>query len=135
MRHFVRQQISKLLGHLAFEVHSGLKSPTEERVHDLRVAIRRLQAALGAFDEFLPKRRTRLVRKQLRGLLRAAGAVRDRDIAIELLSATGAAEEDTLLAQLLAERQQAAADLTGELRILEKQGYSARWRDALELPR
>jgi CHAD domain-containing protein len=75
------------------------------------------------------------VRKQLRKLLEAAGAVRDRDIALDLLAATGATDEDALLARLRVERSEAARELAARLRGLEKRGYSARWREALELPR
>jgi CHAD domain-containing protein len=135
MRDFVRQQIARLLGRLAFEIHGGARALDVDRVHDLRVAARRLLAALGSFDPFLPHRRARQVRKQLRKLLEAAGAVRDRDIALDLLAATGATDEDALLARLRVERSEAARELAARLRGLEKRGYSARWREALELPR
>ncbi len=58
-----------------------------EAVHDLRVALRRLRAALGGLAEFLPRRALRAARKPARRLLRALGAARDADVQIETLAA------------------------------------------------
>lgn len=76
-----------------------------EAVHDLRVATRRLRAALRVFADYLP-RPVRL-RRGLRRLARRLGAVRDRDIVAALL--------EVQLAQHLGEdeRRRLAALLRG----------------------
>ncbi|MFN7020369.1 MAG: CHAD domain-containing protein [Phycisphaerales bacterium] len=56
-------------------------------VHQLRVAVRRAEAALHGFADVLPKRRCRRTLKRLRRVRRAAGRARDLDVLIELLAA------------------------------------------------
>lgn len=51
-----------------------------EYVHQLRVATRRAGAALDVFDPLLPSKRTRMMKKHLRRIRRAAGAARDLDV-------------------------------------------------------
>ncbi len=51
-----------------------------EHLHDMRVATRRLRAALRVFGEALPSRRTRSLRRDLSWLGGALGAVRDLDV-------------------------------------------------------
>ncbi len=62
------------------------------RVHQLRVAIRRADAAIGAFDDLLGRKAVRSMRRRLRRLRRAAGHVRDLDVGIEMLEAAAADE-------------------------------------------
>lgn len=62
------------------------KAPADaETVHELRVAIRRYDAALATFAPFLPEHRIQRVRKLLRRVRRAAGDVRDLDVLRERL--------------------------------------------------
>jgi CHAD domain-containing protein len=56
-----------------------------ERVHDMRVATRRLRAALEMFEPCFPRRRYRRARKRIKALADALGERRDRDVAIERL--------------------------------------------------
>jgi CHAD domain-containing protein len=56
----------------------------EAAVHDMRVATRRLRAALHLFREHLPARRSKRLRQELRWLAANLGRVRDLDV----LSAT-----------------------------------------------
>ncbi len=51
-----------------------------ENVHQLRVFVRRTTAALEIFDAWLPKRRGRWVRKQVKRVRKAAGPARDLDV-------------------------------------------------------
>ncbi len=59
-----------------------LKTMDAEAVHDLRVATRRLRAALRLFRPDLPEKRYRRVRDGLRETAQALGAVRDLDVAL-----------------------------------------------------
>ena len=54
-----------------------------ERVHDMRVATRRLQAALAVFGKCFPRERRRVATKQVKALADALGERRDPDVSIE----------------------------------------------------
>lgn len=54
-----------------------------ERVHDMRVATRRLRAALEVFAPCFPRKRHRKALKRVKRLADALGERRDRDVAIE----------------------------------------------------
>jgi CHAD domain-containing protein len=57
-----------------------------ERVHDMRVATRRLRAALEVFAPCFPAKRHRKALKRVKRLADALGERRDRDVAIEFLA-------------------------------------------------
>jgi len=85
-----------------------------ERLHDMRVATRRLRAALEVFDSCFPRKRRRRALKRVKKLADALGERRDRDVAIEFL---GGLEAETpqadraglaaLVERLRAEQRQA----------------------------
>lgn len=56
-----------------------------ERVHDMRVATRRLRAALEVFAPAFPAKRRRRALKKVKSLADALGARRDADVEIALL--------------------------------------------------
>ncbi|HWA55271.1 MAG TPA: CHAD domain-containing protein [Solirubrobacterales bacterium] len=56
-----------------------------ERVHDMRVATRRLRAALEIFEPCFPPKRHRKALKKVKALADALGERRDADVEIELL--------------------------------------------------
>ena len=56
-----------------------------EQVHDMRVATRRLQAAMEVFRKCFPRKRRRAALKQVRALADALGERRDPDVSIESL--------------------------------------------------
>jgi CHAD domain-containing protein len=56
-----------------------------ERVHDMRVATRRLRAALEVFEPCFPRKRRRKALKQVKALADALGERRDADVQIALL--------------------------------------------------
>lgn len=56
-----------------------------ERVHDMRVATRRLRAAMEVFEPCFPRKRHRKALKRVKTLADALGERRDRDVTIELL--------------------------------------------------
>ena len=58
-----------------------------EPVHDMRVATRRLRAALEMFRPCFPRKRYRAALKPLKALADALGERRDRDVSIEFLEA------------------------------------------------
>jgi CHAD domain-containing protein len=58
-----------------------------EHLHDMRVATRRLRAALEVFAPCFPRKRHRKALKRVKELADALGERRDRDVAIESLQA------------------------------------------------
>src|SRR5688500_7393638 len=71
---------------LADEAHDVLDVGDIERVHDMRVATRRLRAALEVFAPCFPKKRFRAALKEVKALADALGERRDRDVTIAALS-------------------------------------------------
>ncbi len=89
-----------------------------EGVHDMRVATRRLRAALEIFESCFPPKRHRKVLKRVKALADALGGRRDLDVEIELLESV---EDETadhdrealreLIEDLRARQRQANNDL------------------------
>ena len=89
-----------------------------EPLHDMRVATRRLRAALEVYAPCFPSKRHRKALKRVKKLADALGERRDRDVAIEFLTgfageapdADGAAIE-ALIERLRREQLQANEEL------------------------
>jgi CHAD domain-containing protein len=62
-----------------------------ERVHDMRVATRRLRAALEVFEPCFPPKRFRAALREVKELADALGERRDRDVTIAALGEFAAA--------------------------------------------
>ncbi len=79
-----------------------------ERVHDMRVATRRLRAALEVFEPCFPRKRWRKALKRVKALADALGVRRDLDVEIELL--------ESLAGDVASEDKEALTSLIEELR-------------------
>lgn len=89
-----------------------------ERVHDMRVATRRLRAALEIFEPCFPAKRHRKALKKVKGLADALGERRDADVEIGTLEALmdEAAEADrTALRELIEQRRARQREANEEL--------------------
>ena len=89
-----------------------------ERVHDMRVATRRLRAALEVFAPCFPRKRHRKALKRVKRLADALGERRDLDVEIELLegcrdevAGEDAASLEALIEDLRARQRRANDDL------------------------
>lgn len=89
-----------------------------EGVHDMRVATRRLRAALEVFEPCFPRKRYRAALREVKALADALGERRDRDVTIVSLRKFAAAvdQEDQpglegLIARIRAEQADANRDL------------------------
>jgi CHAD domain-containing protein len=76
------ERLLRILGAAARRAH---ESADAEAVHDLRVATRRLDAALDLWRDVLKPRRRKLARRGLRGLRRELGRARELEVAVALL--------------------------------------------------
>ena len=65
---------------------SGRSDNGAEVVHQLRIWTRRAAAALSLFDEVLPRRRAKRLKRKLRQIRRTAGEARDCDVLSEQLA-------------------------------------------------
>ncbi len=88
-----------------------------ERVHDMRVATRRLRAALEVFEPCFPRKRQRKALKKVKALADALGERRDADVEIAFLEGLvdEAAEADRV----------ALGELIGELRARQAEANEA----------
>ncbi len=62
-----------------------------ERLHDMRVASRRLRAAMEVFEPCFPRKRFRVALKEVKAIADALGERRDRDVSVIALETFGAA--------------------------------------------
>jgi CHAD domain-containing protein len=133
MREFARWQTSRLLRRLSAEVSQAARSVGADAIHDLRVAIRRMNGCLRLFAQFYPDGSRKDLQKQLKALMRDSGEVRDRDIAMALLADAGVPAASAAARRLAAERKEAARQLRAELKRWKGRGFARDWRKRLEL--
>ena len=96
----LRRQFAVMRAH---EAGTRLGEDPEE-LHDMRVATRRMRAAMKLFEDALPER-SRWLREELRHFASVLGDVRDLDVQIEEvegLGGNGDGEEDEALAAIVA---------------------------------
>jgi CHAD domain-containing protein len=93
-----------------------------ERLHDMRVATRRLRAAMEIFAPCFPRKRHKAALREVKEIAAALGERRDRDVAIEALEAfaDSVAQADrpgvrVLIERLRAEQQRANEELRESL--------------------
>jgi CHAD domain-containing protein len=101
--------------------HAGgvLDTGDIERVHDMRVATRRLRAALEIFEPCFPRKRLKAGLGEVKDLADALGERRDRDVAIATLEGLSAkmpapdrAGIESLVERLRDEQRRANEELT-----------------------
>ncbi len=108
-----------------------------ENVHQLRVASRRGEAVLEAFQAFCGPRLFERVRKRLRGIRQAAGAARQHDVASVLLAKDAAScSRDykrgyAYLLRELASKRAEAQETIGDLGRRRRRGISSKLRRRL----
>ncbi len=102
-------QVVEVRSEEVFEQASGVLDLDDvERVHDMRVATRRLRAALEILEPCFPPKRWRKALKRVKALADALGARRDLDVEIELL--------ESLSSDVAVEDRDALTSLIGDLR-------------------
>src|SRR5579862_6794584 len=90
MRKLLRSQMAARLKKLDREVRNAARKPEDaDRIHDLRVSIRRLIQQLEVFAEWFEAESVKTIRRHLRKLMDRCAAVRNCDVAVEVLQAVG----------------------------------------------
>ena len=133
MREYALQQTSLLLGRLRVALNRAARDGDPDAIHDVRVAMRRLSRCLRVFAQFYPDNSWKKIRRRIAALMTAAGAVRDCDIALELVGRAGIVTRNQMVAQLTSRRQKTSRELLAEIRRWENRDYPRQWRKRLEL--
>lgn len=133
LRIYALQQTRTLLRRLAFQINRAGRAGDAGTVHDLRVAIRRFSQCLRLFEQCYPGGHGRKILRKLKAVMQAASAVRDRDVALELMSAAGLAPDSKAVTAVKKERKQAERDLMQSIRRTGKSNFSRKWRAKLGL--
>ena len=102
-----------------------------ESIHDLRVAIRRFVQCLKVFQQFFDKPAARKIRRRLGKLMDLCAAVRNRDIALDLLRETGV-EDAVLTEPLAASRVEAVRSLSVSLKRWRRRSIRKSWPGRLQ---
>ena len=113
--------------------HDVLDTGDIERVHAMRVATRRLRAAMEIFGACFPRKEHRRLLKEVKALADALGERRDRDVAIAALetAAAGVTASERpglrhLQAELRAEQARANDELAALLDEVDRGGLRER---------
>ncbi len=87
--HYCPKTVSRYLKNFLQERKAVLRSESIEPVHRMRVASRRLRAALSVFKNMLTRKRSKIWRKRIRRIGRALGRARQLDVQIKFLKSLG----------------------------------------------
>ena len=85
MKQFARSQVAALFNRLVKTLHRAAQKQDADAVHQMRVSIRRFDQCLTVFEQYVPERESKKLRKHLRRVMRLSSKVRDLDIAILFL--------------------------------------------------
>jgi hypothetical protein len=127
MKHYVGVQLRARLTVLDRALLVARKTPSEDALHDLRVAARRYSQALRLFAEFLDPKRVKQMRSRLRRLMDHAGAVRNLDVTQRVLESAGVRDVQ-LTETLMAERAELQSRLLKHLTRWRGNRSVKRWR-------
>jgi CHAD domain-containing protein len=137
MRDYVRQQTALSIGRLTAALTRAAREGDAQSIHDIRVAMRRLSRCLRVFAPFYPDGSWKKIRRRISALMAMAGAVRDCDIAIELVGRASAARDAAtragIVAQLTALRRKTGRDLLLQIRHWKSRDFPRQWRIRLKL--
>ena len=133
LREYARETLRARLRAVAFELRHARQSLSEERIHDLRVSIRRFMAAMRIFSAAIPAGEAKRVRKDLKAIMKPAGEVRELDIALQLAERAGIEAGSPLLSILSAQREEGERRLQEGVRAAWHRNASMRWRERLQL--
>jgi CHAD domain-containing protein len=135
---FAQAQARERLGRVEAEVHAFLAMPaggedTVEAIHRLRVSLRRFRAVLDTFPKFFPARERQRIRGAIRIVFGAAGEVRNRDIAAELVAGLAAEAAAGVTRKMRLERLAFEQPLRDLLLGWVRSDFAAQWRQGLRL--
>ena len=131
-RQFSVAHATRLLDRLAFQMNAAARSHTPEVVHDLRVAVRRFSQALAIGKPCFPARGVKKMRRRVKAVMSRAGAVRDCDIALKLVSGSKAADAGAIEAKLRARSAEGRKILAASLGRFTSGSLVSKWSRILQ---
>jgi CHAD domain-containing protein len=132
IRKIVRLQTAERLKKLNAELrHVAHKPKDADAIHDLRVSIRRLSRELQVFEAWFEPAQVKRIRGRLRKLMEHCAAVRNCDVAMEVLRAAGWRSPE-LLAGLEEERRRTREVLARKLASWHRRDRVREWRKHLQ---
>jgi CHAD domain-containing protein len=126
-------RLSALVDRFASEMARSLEHPEPDEVHDLRVAIRRLDQAFELYREWLPSKAAKKMQRRIHDVLKLAGDVRDCDIAVHLEESLELQLAEKLRARIQRLRERGLKRLTTEVDGLTRKKTVEKWRSQLML--
>ena len=130
VREFALDQMNGLLTRLAFQIHRASKTPGPDEIHDVRVSIRRFLQGLTLFADFFPPWEIKKIIRRLKRMMHLTSQLRDRDIALELLTRW---KETRHRPRLVEERLALQGEFAAMARRWNTRDFSAKWRSGLSL--
>lgn len=128
MKKYAVAKTNELLDAVVFAMHDAVRLHEAAAIHRMRVSIRRLQQALRLFAQFLSRKGVKTVNKDLRLAMKAAGALRNYDIATELLQ-----DLNAVPGGLEQQRTAALAEFRQTVKRIIRKDAGVRWRNHLGL--
>jgi CHAD domain-containing protein len=126
----VRSQTAQRLKKLETELKVASKHANADAIHDVRVSIRRLSRALRVFRAWFDAGKVKSIRRRLRKLMEGCAAVRNCDVAMEVLLAAGW-QAPELVTGLEKERQHMRQKLALKLESWRRRDRVRKWRGCL----
>ena len=126
-----QESVTRLLERLAFQVNRAVHTADVEAVHDLRTSVRRFAQSLYLFKSLFPGKELRKLRRRLKELMESTNAVRDCDVALNLLQKRVLPGTSAIQQAIRARRKEAVRVLVPALRRWGARDFSAKWRATL----
>jgi CHAD domain-containing protein len=129
---YAEAKLASRLKKVSSTLRRAAKDPEDpENIHDLRVAIRRFTQALRVFQDLLDGARVRKMRRRLKKIMDLCGAVRNCDVALEVLRAARVPAAGAIYKRVRKTRSQLARDLS-DLLSASRAAKIKGWRDWLD---
>jgi CHAD domain-containing protein len=124
-----RSMVRPLLAQLAKRVRAAEQSPDDpDAVHDLRVAIRHFHQAIRILPQAFDRPLAKSVKRRLKKVMSLLGALRNRDIAPEILQAASVTPDEALLKEIQKDRRTGQKHLARQLESWQKQEVLREWK-------
>ncbi len=82
---FSAEKLQKLMCKISVEIPGVIQGGDIENIHRMRVAVRRMRAALKLFQNYLPVKTVRFLKKRMPVITNSLGNARDTDVQIDRL--------------------------------------------------
>jgi len=84
--HYCARSLAPHVASLNKSASNILKRNNIEDIHDVRVATRRIRAVLASFADYLPEKKVKAWRRDIKKITQSYGKVRDLDVQLDLLN-------------------------------------------------